>query len=230
MATEPINTWPSRSTSSKVRLSKGTKATRRRRFLVSAVLLIASSPLVAWFAAHLLIVKADMTSADAIVILSGSSTYIERANWAANLYREGRAPQIILTNDGLIGGWDHRAERNPYFYELTARRLEQQGVPANRIQLAPGPALGTYEESLLVRDYATSHNLKRILIVTSGYHSRRALWSMRRACEGSGIEIGINSAPPGWQTPSPWLWWSRRWGWKVVGGEYLKMIYYAANY
>ena len=206
------------------------RATRRRRFLVSAVLLIALSPLVAWFAARLLIVKADMPSADAIVILSGSSTYLERADWAAKLYREGRAPQIILTNDGLISGWDRRAERNPYYYELTAQRLEQLGVPAGRIQLAPGPALGTYEESLLVRDYATAHNLKRILIVTSGYHSRRALWSMRRACEGSGIEIGINSVPPGWQTPSPWSWWARRWGWKVVGGEYLKMIYYVANY
>lgn len=230
MATERIKLWPAGATGSKAGLSEGIKAARRRRFVVSAILLIAVSPFAAWCAARLLIVKTDLPSADAIVILSGSSTYLERADWAAKLYREGRASQIILTNDGLISGWDHRAERNPYYYELTARRLQQLGVPAGRIQLAPGPALGTYEESLLVRDYATSHNLKRILIVTSGYHSRRALWSMRRACEGSGIEIGINSAPPGWQTPSPWSWWSRRWGWKVVGGEYLKMIYYVTNY
>jgi hypothetical protein len=53
---------------------------------------------------------------------------------------------------------------------------------------------------------------------------------MRRACEGSGIQVGIDSAPPGWQTPSPWLWWSRRWGWKVVGGEYVKMVYYWTKY
>ena len=97
-------------------------------------------------------------------------------------------------------------------------------------KLAPGQALGTYEESLLVRDYATAHNLKRLLIVTSGYHSRRALWSMRRACEGSGIEVGIDSAPTGWQTPSPWAWWRKRWGWKIVGGEYVKMIYYWTKY
>jgi uncharacterized SAM-binding protein YcdF (DUF218 family) len=216
--------------SRKARLAKTTKAARRRRFLVLAALLIASSPLVAWLAAHLLIVKADLPSADAIVILSGSATYIERAHWAAKLYGDGRAPQIILTNDGLIGGWDHREERNPYYFELTAKRLQQQGVPAKRIQLAPGPALGTYEESLLVRDYATTHNIKRILIVTSGYHSRRALWSMRRACEGSGIQVGIEAPPPGGQTPSPWLWWSRGFGWKTVAGEYPKMIYYWSRY
>ena len=216
--------------SGKARILIRSKAARRRRFLLMAVLVLVASPVVAWFAAHVLIVKAEMPSADAIVVLSGSGTYLERANWAAKLYREGRAPLIVLTDDGLIGGWDHREERNPHYHEMTARRLQQQGVPADRIQLAPGIALGTYEESVLVRDYASARNLKRVLIVTSGYHSRRALWSMQRACEGSGIQVGMDSAPPGWQTPSPWLWWSRRWGWKVVGGEYLKMIYYWTKY
>ena len=56
-----------------------------------------------------------MPAADAIVVLSGSSTYVERAAWAAQLYREGRAPVIVLTNDGLISGWDHREDRNPYY-------------------------------------------------------------------------------------------------------------------
>lgn len=229
MATEQItlNEWTPLATST-VRAKR--KATHRRRFLIISVLLIVVSPLFAWLAAHLLIVKGEVALPDAIVVFSGSSTYVERAAWAAKLYGEGRAPLIILTDDGLIAGWDHREDRNPHYYELTAKRLQQQGVPRDRIQLAPGQALGTYEESLLIREYATSHNLKRILIVTSAYHSRRALWSMRRACEGSGIEVGIDTPPPGWQTPSPWVWWSRRWGWKVVGGEYVKMIYYWTKY
>src|SRR5947208_9621642 len=149
------------------------KATCRRRFLIIAAVLLAASPFVAWCAARLLIVKADVQSPDAIVVLSGSSTYVERAVWAAKLYREGRAPLIVLTNDGLISGWDRREERNPYFHELASRRLQQQGVPADRIQLADGHALGTYEESVLIRDHAASHSLKKLLIVTSGYHSRR---------------------------------------------------------
>src|SRR5436305_8768232 len=131
------------------------KATRRRRFLIIAAVLLASSPFVAWCAARFLIVKADVQSPDAIVVLSGSSTYVERAAWAAQLYREGRAPVIVLTNDGLISGWDHREDPNPHYYELSMQRLEQQGVTADRIALAPGQALGTYEERLAVRDYAT---------------------------------------------------------------------------
>src|SRR4051812_28728679 len=224
MATESV-TWGGKRT-----VGVKSKAARWRRFLIPALLLTLLAPVFAWAAAELLIVKADLPAADAIVIFSGSSTYVERADWAAKLYREGRAPLVVLTNDGLISGWDHREERNPYFYELASRRLQQQGVPADRIQLADGHALGTYEESVLIRDHSSSHNLKKLLVVTSGYHSRRALWSMRRACEGSGIQVGIDPPPPGSQTPSPWRWWSRRWGWKVVAGEYVKMAYYLTHY
>ncbi len=193
-------------------------------------MLILTAPLFAWGAARLLIVEAEVQSPDAIIVLSGSSTYLERADRAAELYRESRAPLIVLTNDGVASGWDNREDRNPLYYELSARRMQQRGVPADRIAVAPGQAAGTYDESLLVRDFAVAHKLKRLLIVTSAYHSRRALWSMRRACEGSGIEVGIDSAPTGWQTPSPWLWWSKRWGWKLVAGEYVKMTYYWAKY
>ncbi|MBC8031410.1 MAG: YdcF family protein [Pyrinomonadaceae bacterium] len=187
---------------------------------------MATWPFLAWAAAQLLIVKSDLAAADAIVVLSGSSTYVERADWAARLFREGRAPLVILTDDKLISGWNGAEERNPYFYELAAKELQKRGVPAERIRVISAPARGTYNESLNVREYAASHNLKRLLIVTSAYHSRRALWSMRRASESSGIELGIDGPPPGWQTPSPMFWWLRKRGWHVVAGEYPKLAYY----
>ena len=205
-------------------------ARRPRVFLIVVLSLVVLWPILTWAVANLLIVKSEIAAADAIVVLSGSSTYLERADWAAKLYREGRAPVIILTNDNLISGWDKVEERNPFFYELAARELVKRGVPESKIQVVSNIALGTYEESLGLRDYASIHNLRRLLVVTSAYHSRRALWSMRHACEGSGIEIGIDSPPPGWQTPSPSTWWWHRWGWKVVAGEYGKMIYYRMRY
>ncbi|HMG74677.1 MAG TPA: YdcF family protein [Pyrinomonadaceae bacterium] len=207
------------------------RAKRRRRILLVVVLCLGVLwPMFAWVGAHLLIVKSDLPAADAIVVMSGSSTYLERADWAARLYREGRAPLVVLTNDSLIAGWDRKEERNPYFYELAARELQKRGVPESKIQVVSDIALGTYEESLGVRDYASAHQLKRLLVVTSAYHTRRTLWSLRHACEGSGIEIGIDSPPPGWQTPAPSRWWWRRWGWKVVAGEYVKLIYYWMRY
>jgi uncharacterized SAM-binding protein YcdF (DUF218 family) len=210
--------------------AKGTAGCRRRVFLIVVPGLALLWLMLTWGGAQLLIVKSEIAAADAIVVLSGSSTYLERADWAAKLYREGRAPVIILTNDSLISGWDKVEQRNPFFYELAARELVKRGVPESKIQVVSNIALGTYEESLGLRDYATTHKLKRLLVVTSAYHSRRALWSMQHACEGSGIEIGIDTPPPGWQTPLPSRWWWRRWGWKVVAGEYGKLIYYRMRY
>lgn len=234
MATERISTLtmrPTRRSAPKTLPSFKAQAARRRRvLLIGGLSAVVLWPLFAWLAAQLLIVKAELTSADAIVVLSGSSTYKERAAWAAKLYREGRAPIVILTNDSLISGWNNVEERNPYFYERAAKELEQRGVPAEKIQVVSGIALGTYEESLGLRDYATAQKLNRLLIVTSAYHSRRALWSMRHACERSGIEVGVDSPPPGWQTPAPSTWWLRRWGWRVVAGEYVKMLYYRMKY
>lgn len=211
-------------------LAKMKSAPGRRLLLVSVLSLVLLSPLVAWLAAQLLIVKSELPAADAIVVLSGSSTYLERADWAARLYREGRAPIVVLTDDKLISGWNGAEERNPYFYELAAKELQKRGVPAEKIQVVAEPAIGTFYESLNVREYATNHKLTRLLVVTSAYHSRRALWSMRRACKGTEIAIGVDGPPPGWQTPSAWTWWMHRWGWKVVAGEYLKMIYYWWRY
>ncbi len=234
MATERIGilaTPTSRFAPKAVTAQARERAKRRWRILLVVVLcLMVLWPLVAWVAAQLLIVKSDLARADAIVVMSGSATYLERADWAARLYHEGRAPTIILTNDSLISGWDRKEERNPYFYELAARELQRLGVPESKIQVVSDIALGTYEESLGVRDYASAHQLKRLLVVTSAYHTRRTLWSLRHACEGSGIEIGIDSPPPGWQTPAPSRWWWRRWGWKVVAGEYVKLIYYWMRY
>lgn len=206
------------------------KAVRRRRLLLIAVLCAVVWPMLAWLGAKLLIVKSDLSSADAIVVFSGSSTYIERADWAARLYREGRAPVVVLTDDRLLSGWNAAEERNPYFYEMAAKELQERGVPAARIRVVSEAALGTYDESLNVCQFATSHQLKKLLLVTSAYHSRRALWSMRHACAGTGIETGVNGPPPGWQTPSPWTWWLRGWGWRVVAGEYVKMVYYRLRY
>jgi len=213
---------------SPVRTTTRTKSRQwLRRLLLIVVFGAAAWPVIAWAAAQLLIVESEVFSADAIVVLSGSSTYIERAS---RLYSRNSASLIILTDDKLISGWNRIEERNPFFYELAAKELQKRGVPSDRIQVVSEPALGTYYESLNVCEYAATHNFKKLLVVTSAYHSRRALWSMRRACEHSKIEVGVSAPDPGWQTPSPWTWWMRRWGWRVVAGEYAKMVYYWWRY
>jgi uncharacterized SAM-binding protein YcdF (DUF218 family) len=203
---------------------------RTRRILLVAVLFLAAWPFVAWIAAKGLIVSAELTHADAMVVLSGSSLYQERIGRAAQLFHEGRAPQIVLTNDNQPAGWSNDLQRNPLFIEREAEELRNAGVPDDEIEMLPQTVSSTHDEALLLREYAEAHGLHSLLIVTSAYHSRRALWTFRKVFEGSGINIGLTIAQPGEQTPQPATWWLHPSGWRAVAGEYLKLIYYWWTY
>ena len=62
------------------------------------------------------------------------------------------------------------------------------------------------------------------------YHSRRALWTFEKVFATEDVEIGIESAPTGQQTPPPFYWWLTARGWQMVAGEYVKSLYYWVCY
>jgi uncharacterized SAM-binding protein YcdF (DUF218 family) len=187
-------------------------------------------PLAAWAAAGALVVRSEMPRADALAVLAGASTYIERTHRAAELFHEGRAPQIILTNDEMQGGYSPALDRNPFFVERAAEELRRMGVPAESIKIIPQPLSSTYEEAVCLREYAAAHDLHSILVVTSAYHSRRALWTLRRVFRGSDVMVGLDPAATGQQSPAPAAWWWHELGWRLVPGEYLKLAYYVVYY
>ena len=210
-------------------------AKRKRRawkILRACALLLIVWALLAWVAARSLIVRAELAHADALVVLSGSSEYVERTRWAAQLFREGRAPLVVLTDDNQRGGWSSEQQRNPYFVERAFEELRRADVPAEKIVVVPLPpnASSTYDESLTLRDYATAHGLRALLVVTSAYHSRRALWTLRRVFRGSDVTVGLNPVATGQQSPAPAAWWLDRRGWQTVATEYPKLIYYWLRY
>jgi len=201
-----------------------------KRVLIATLCIALVWPFVAWAAAKFLLVQQQVAPADAIVVFSGPGTYVERTDWAARLYHERRAPLVVVSNEGLLSGWSANDDRNLYFYELAARRLQQHGVASNDIRVVSEIGAGTYRESMRLCEFAGAQKWNRILIVTSAYHSRRALWSIQRACKDTHVQIGIDSPPPGRQTPAPASWWLHKSGWRLVAGEYVKMIYYRVKY
>ena len=202
---------------------------RWRWIRVAAVILVAWS-LLAWIAAEGLIVNSKLEHADALVVLAGSSTYLERTRHAARLFHEGQAPRILLTNDAVKGGWSITEERNPLFIERAVAQLRQEAVPADRIEMVPGVVQNTYEESQRLLEYAQIHHLKSILVVTSAYQSRRALWVLRRVFAGSGVQVGLEAVTPGEQAPRALSWWLYPLGWKMVPLEWIKLGYYVLRY
>jgi uncharacterized SAM-binding protein YcdF (DUF218 family) len=205
--------------------------TARRRNAVKVLLVcILLWPFAAWVAARLLITEAPLAKADAIVVLGGSANYKERAREAARLLQEGRAPLILLTNDNHRGPWSSVEQRNPYFYERSFDEIENAGVQGTKIDVLMTPVGGTHEEAELVKKYAAEHGLRSVLVVTSAYHSRRALWTFARVFRDTGIQVGLKPVSPGSDSPPAATWWLTVRGWRLVPTEYVKMIYYVVKY
>lgn len=202
----------------------------KRKTLLGFLLFILSWGILAYVAARALIVNAPLASADAIVVMSGSSAFVERTQKAAELYRQGRAPFVLLTDDHTRGGWSSALQRNPYFVERARDELIRAGVPAERIRIIPGIASSTFDEGQIIRNYALAEHLRSVLVVTSAYHSRRALRTLRQAFAGTVTTVGLEPAPIGSTTPSTVVWWLRPEGWRTVGGEYVKLGYYWFHY
>jgi uncharacterized SAM-binding protein YcdF (DUF218 family) len=206
------------------------RSKRARRYALALAVALAAWPFAAWAAARWLIVGCDMDRADALVVLSGSSTYRERTRRAAEIYAEGRAPLVVLTNDGQKSGWSVEAQRNPFFFEREAEELSRRGVPAERVRVIEGEVGSTYEESLRVREFAEANGLRTVLVVTAPYQSRRALWAMRRAAGPDGLRVAVDAPAPGEESPRAVAWWLHSLGWRLVPGEYAKLAYYVLRY
>jgi uncharacterized SAM-binding protein YcdF (DUF218 family) len=178
--------------------------------------------------ADALIAERPIEKADAIVILSGAADHKQRARGGAIAFRQGIARKVILTNDDQRGAWDDVEKGNPYFIERAAAELQNLGVPAEAIEKLPGKVHGTSEEADLIMRVAIERGYRSLLIVTSDFHSRRALWTFEQAAkrDGTGITIGLMRSPASANYPGSRTWWLSPRGWRSVGAEYVKFAYY----
>lgn len=200
-----------------------------RRRLGRAALIVAAWLATAPLLASALIVRAESKDPDVIIVLSGAAVYSERLQYAAVLYKEGRGRLIVLTNDGLRGPWSRRRQENPTSFQRGRDTLVASGVPAEKIVVLKDVVASTYQEALVIRAWVSREGLDSVLVVTSPYHSRRALWVLRRLVDKS-VEIGLDTPLPGHESPRLTSWWLSRVGWHSVGLEHVKLMYYLLRY
>ena len=199
----------------------------KKSFIMIALFFVA---LLAWFAfapflAKNLIVERRLESGDAILVLGGSTTYKERTKKAASVYAHGKFKRIIVTDDGGHAGWSQTEQRNPRFVDLAKRELITHGVPEDAIEILSPEGSGTVYEARKLKTLAAKKEWNSVVLVTSGYHTRRAFSTFREVLSND-IKIGVVSPPPGDQTPEPSLWWLQSKGWQFVAGEYVKIVAY----
>jgi uncharacterized SAM-binding protein YcdF (DUF218 family) len=176
-----------------------------------AILYVARHPILR-FAGDFWIVDETPQVSDVIVILSDDNYGADRAARAAQLFKSGMAPRILASGRLL----------RPYagIAELMEHDLKALGVPANAIVPVTHRATNTREEAIADSQAIAAHGWKKVLLVTSNYHTRRANYIFERALP-AGTELRVVSAPDSEYDPNTW--WHTRNGLK-------RFLYESAGY
>ena len=182
-------------------------------FLVLLLLLyLIRNPLLGMAGSFWVVDEAPQAS-DAIVILGDDNYYGERAARAAELFKEGLAPRIIASGRYL----------RPYasIAELEEHDLTDDGVPAGSIARLAHHAENTRDEAIEISRLIAARGWKRILLVTSNYHTRRSRYICARAFPPDTILRVVAARDSDY---NPHNWWRTRLGLRIFAHEAVGML------
>jgi len=181
-------------------------------FLICFLLLLfglylARNPLLRMAGSFWVVDDTPVTS-DAIVVLSDDNYFAERAARAAELFKAGWAPRVVVAGRQL----------RPYasMAELMQHDLVDHGVPATAVVRCTYHGDNTKEEAEALSQFLASHGWKHVMVVTSNYHTRRARYVWERSV-AAGTQLRIIAAYDSDYDPKSW--WLTRTGLKMFARE-----------
>jgi uncharacterized SAM-binding protein YcdF (DUF218 family) len=178
-----------------------------RLLLVLAILIALASQ-----AARFLVVDHPQES-DAIVVLAGETSV--RPARALELLHQGIAPRVFLDAETRDLIFDQRLT------DIAQRYVNNLGE-GTRVSVCPISGLSTFAEVDDVQRCLQSVGAHRILIVTSDYHTRRALMILRHRLPQ--YQFSAAGAPDPARFGFAW-WTTREWA-KVTFDEWSKMLWF----
>lgn len=167
-----------------------------------------------------LVLDAAPVAADAIVPLAGGGS---RVRYAAALFAQGYAGTVVATNAPL----DLPAVDLPYI-DLAQRELLRRGVPEGQIARVETLSRTTKEEAQAVRDLAEARGWRKLLVVTSPYHTRRSRAIFDQVLRHSPVQAVVVPV-----RPDPYdgrRWWQDVQSTRLTAMEYLKFVAHWTGY
>jgi len=172
-----------------------------------ALLYVARHPLMR-FAGEFWVVDEPAAQSDALIVLGDDNYTADRAFHAAELYREGVAPVVVASGRML--------RQNVSIAEVMEHDLESFGVPAASIVKLTHRAQNTREEAGEAARLIQTRGWKRVMVVTSNYHARRARFIFGRILPST-VTLRVSGARDSDFDPSRW--WETRQGQKLFLSE-----------
>jgi len=149
--------------------------------------------------------------ADAIVVVSGGDTRA-RTDAGIELYKNGWADALVLSG----AAFDKSGPSNAATME---RQALEAGVPQSAIYIDEDAA-NTQQNAENTQSIFKSNDFTDVILVTSGYHQRRASLEFNKNAEG----IAVRNYPVVNDKDWSWFWWLTPRGWWLAGGEVAKII------
>ena len=179
------------------------KRRRRSLWLAAAILSLGVAfyflaPLALTGVASALVRKDPVSTVDVIVALGGDARCL-REKRAAELFKEGLAPRLIVS--GVPSAWGVNTG------DAAKRYVVSLGVPPENV-IVLRESWNTRTEAIAVSEIMKSNGWHSGVIVTSPFHSRRALHTFERYAPGPAFySVPLAEEKPEWQRDK---WWSRR--------------------
>ena len=148
--------------------------------------------------------------ADAVVVVSGGDTEARTA-MGIDLFQRGWADYLVLSGAAL----DTSGPSNAAAMKVQA---EAAGVPDYAI-LIDEESMNTQENAEKTKSIIQERELNDVILVTSGYHQRRASLEFNKISNGDTVRNA-----PATDSDWDWYWWATPRGWWLAGSELVKII------
>lgn len=156
-------------------------------------------------------INQDCQSADAIVAISGGDTHA-RTQEAIELYKNGWAPLLIFSGAA-------QDKSGPSNALAMKEQAHSQGVPDTAILLEE-TSVNTQENAAHTQALVAQYQLKKIILVTSAYHQRRAALEFQKRARNVLVVNHPVARDRQWSAQ----WYATPSGWWLVGGELVKIV------
>ena len=185
---------------------------RRRTLMLVAVVAVMAG--LAANAGRFLVVDAPVRS-DVILVLAGETEH--RPARALELLQQGYGRRVVI---------DVPANAKSYgFTDVELARKYVQGLPQSAdVEICPIVGLSTRDESHDAERCLAGAEAKSVLIVSSDFHTRRALNIFRHEIPGA----SFSTAAARDETQFGTRWWTRRQWAKTCVDEWLRLVWWNA--
>jgi uncharacterized SAM-binding protein YcdF (DUF218 family) len=157
--------------------------------------------------------QSTLSKSDAIVAISGGETR-SRTLEAIRIYKEGWAPKLIFSGAALD-------PNSPSNAEAMQRIAIENGVPAEDI-LLDETAANTNGNAAGVASIVQDQGYKKIILVTSPYHQRRASVTFARKLPKDVAILNHSTTDENWRRSA---WWANDYSKELTIAELQKTLF-----